>query len=157
MASMTRPSSRSRHSATRLRNISERLSRVPGTTKKVAGISYFRRSGAATEKHSAKPSSKLTSTAPAGSGYLKLTHPHSSDVIYRASRRPDIPRTFADDLAAAFSRALETDPRTAARLLRVFPSGQERLESLDQARQRSRGSHCQREQATECRLFDARD
>ena len=96
-------------------------------------------------------------TAPAGSGYLKLTHPHPSDVIYRAIRRPDIPRTFTDDLAAAFSRALETDPRTAARLLRVFPSGQERLESLDQARQRSRGSHCQREQATECRLFDARD
>ena len=64
-------------------------------------------------------------TAPVGSGYLKLTHPHPSDVIYRAIRRPDIPRTFTDDLAAAFSRALETDPRTAARLLRVFPSGQE--------------------------------
>jgi len=63
-----------------------------------------------------------------GSGYLKLTHPHLSDAIYRVVRRPAVEIGYTDDVVAAFDRALQTDPATALRLLRVFASGHERLE-----------------------------
>ena len=70
----------------------------------------------------------------AGSGYLKLTHPHLSDIIYQVIRRPSGPTPFTDDLVAAFARALATDARIAVRLLRIFSSNHERLQILDQDR-----------------------
>lgn len=69
-----------------------------------------------------------------GSGYLKLTHPHLSDVIYQAIRRPWLPTSCADDLSGAFTKALETDVPTALRLLRVFASGHDRLDVVNPAR-----------------------
>ena len=67
-----------------------------------------------------------------GAGYLKLTHPHLSDAIYRAVRQPPVATAYTRDLADAFARALRTDPPTALRLMRVLASGHERLEILDQ-------------------------
>ena len=69
-----------------------------------------------------------------GSGYLKLTHPHLSDIIYRVIRRPWLPTSCADDLSGAFAKALETDVATALRLLRIFASGHDRLDVVDPAR-----------------------
>ena len=53
--------------------------------------------------------------------YLLLTHPHLSDAIYRALRRPATPLAYANDLGDAFARALaEGDSPLAMRLLRLF-------------------------------------
>jgi predicted RNA-binding protein with RPS1 domain len=67
-----------------------------------------------------------------GAGYLKLTHPHLSDAIYRAVRQPGIAMAYTQDLVGVFAHALRTDPPTALRLMRVLASGHERLEILDQ-------------------------
>ncbi len=74
------------------------------------------------------------STISGSGGYLKLTLPHLSDVIYRVIRRPWLPRSCADDFSGAFAKALETDVLTALRLMRVFTSGHDRLNVVDPAR-----------------------
>ena len=73
----------------------------------------------------------LQGTAQAG-GYVRLTHPHLSDAIYRAIRQPSTGRAYANDLAGVFSRALHEHPVTARRLLRVLGEGHERLKIVDE-------------------------
>ena len=63
--------------------------------------------------------------------YLKVTHPHLSDAIYRAIRKPATPRSFGNDLVNSFDLALKTDSRTARRILRVLADGHSRLALLD--------------------------
>ena len=64
-------------------------------------------------------------------GYLRLTHPHLSDAIYRAIRARGDQIVFARDLANAFAKALETDPAVASRILHRVAEAYERLEGLD--------------------------
>lgn len=66
-----------------------------------------------------------------GSSYLRLTHPHISDSIYRAIRIPGSELAYANDLAEAFQRAWETDLLTLKQLLRVVVLGNERLDVID--------------------------
>ena len=64
--------------------------------------------------------------------YLRLTHPHLSDSIYRSVRNPSSARAFANDLADALLRA-QKDSFTHRQIMRTLASGHERLEALDMA------------------------
>ncbi len=66
-----------------------------------------------------------------GARYLRLTHPHISDAIYRAVREDGSPEAFANDLANALCRAWDTDPFTLRQLLRQLATGNERLDAVD--------------------------
>jgi hypothetical protein len=69
--------------------------------------------------------------SPHSTRYLRLTHPHISDVIYQAVRVPGNPRAYANDLAEAIRRSWDTDLFTLRQLLRVVASGNERLSIID--------------------------
>jgi hypothetical protein len=64
-------------------------------------------------------------------GYVRLTHPHLSDAIYRAIRSKGDEIVLARDLAKAFARAVETDSAVAARILGRIAESHDRLEILD--------------------------
>jgi predicted RNA-binding protein with RPS1 domain len=70
--------------------------------------------------------------------FLRLTHPHISDGIYRAIRDPATPRAFANDLAEAMRRAMASNVMTLRLLLRALSSADpriaERLEDVDLGR-----------------------
>ena len=70
--------------------------------------------------------------------YLRITHPHLSDVIYHAVRERDDPIVCARDLHRAFAKSLESDPSTAQLILHRVAEGHERLDALD-ATQLARG------------------
>jgi hypothetical protein len=62
----------------------------------------------------------ILSLKPSASGYIRLTHPHLSDVIYQALRPRTTNRiTRANDLAFSFERALKTDPILANQILHI--------------------------------------
>jgi hypothetical protein len=70
--------------------------------------------------------------------FLRLTHPHLSDALYRALRGVGSRLAYAHDLAHAFRRALdEREVSMVARLLRLFAGAREnelerqRLEPVD--------------------------
>lgn len=69
--------------------------------------------------------------APHGAKYLRLTHPHLSDSIYRALRVPGNARAYANDLAEALCLAWETDVFTLQQILREFAKENERLAIVD--------------------------
>lgn len=68
---------------------------------------------------------------PHGARYLRLTHPHISDAIYRAVRDDGTPKSFARDLAKALRRARDTDLFTFRQLLRELMTGNDRLDAVD--------------------------
>jgi Flp pilus assembly protein TadD len=59
--------------------------------------------------------------------FLRLTHPHISDAIYRAVRYPMVGRAFANDLANALKMAAETHVPTLRLLMRTLSSVDERI------------------------------
>jgi hypothetical protein len=67
--------------------------------------------------------------------FLRLTHPHISDAIYRAIRDPASQRAFANDLAEAMRRAMVGNITTLRLLLRALSSADpritERLKDVD--------------------------
>ncbi|MCY2963715.1 MAG: ATP-binding protein, partial [Planctomycetota bacterium] len=67
--------------------------------------------------------------------FLRLTHPHISNAIYRAIRDPASPRAFANDLAEAMRRAMASNLTVLRLLLRALSSADpritERLEDVD--------------------------
>ncbi len=53
--------------------------------------------------------------------YVRLTHPHLGDALYREGHDASSPLSWANDLAAVFARAAgESDGKIVVRLLRVF-------------------------------------
>nr|VFJ62526.1 MAG: S1 RNA binding domain-containing protein [Candidatus Kentron sp. FW] len=64
--------------------------------------------------------------------WLRLTHPHIADALYRAIRDPYNPRAMANDLAEAIGLARQTDLPTLRQLLRLLASDHERLDGIDQ-------------------------
>jgi hypothetical protein len=65
--------------------------------------------------------------------YLKLSHPHLSDSIYKALRPgPGAASIHARDLAAAYGRCLDGSPTVAQRVLSSVAAGHERIDHLDQ-------------------------
>ncbi len=62
--------------------------------------------------------------------YIRLTHPHLSDTIYRAIRARADERVLARDLASAFARSLDTNPELAVRILGRIAESHDRLELL---------------------------
>lgn len=65
-------------------------------------------------------------------GYLRLSHPHLSDSIYRTIYENQSPKAAAVDIVTAFEWALSTDFATALRLLRAVASDHARLAIADQ-------------------------
>ncbi len=59
--------------------------------------------------------------------FLRLTHPHISNEIYRAIREPATPRAFANDLAEAMRRAMASNDTTLRLLLRALSSADPRI------------------------------
>lgn len=66
-----------------------------------------------------------------GDGYVRLTHPHLSDVIYKSIRPQSGGIVRADDLANAFERAFRFKDVLASKILFAVSIGGERLEDLD--------------------------
>jgi uncharacterized membrane protein len=62
----------------------------------------------------------ILSIEPSPSGFVRLTHPHLSDVIYQAIRPKNANRiTRAHDLAFSFEKALKTNILIAHQILRI--------------------------------------
>jgi hypothetical protein len=59
--------------------------------------------------------------------YIRLTHPHLSDAIYKAIRPENFGNQRADDLARAFERVVATDDVLASRILLVVAQGGDRV------------------------------
>ena len=59
--------------------------------------------------------------------YLRLTHPHISDAIYKSIRPDRFGHQRADDLANAFERIITVDDVLASRILLVIAQGGERV------------------------------
>ena len=59
--------------------------------------------------------------------YIRLTHPHLSDVVYKAMRPDSGGYQRAEDLTRAFERALLIDEILASRILRSIADGSERI------------------------------
>jgi hypothetical protein len=62
--------------------------------------------------------------------YVRLTHPHLSDAIYKSIRPDDFGNQRADDLANAFEKAILVDDVLASRILFVIAQGGDRI-SID--------------------------
>jgi hypothetical protein len=62
--------------------------------------------------------------------YIRLTHPHLSDVIYKAIRPDKAGYQRAEDLAKAFERTIQLDDVLASRILLAIAQGGERI-SID--------------------------
>jgi hypothetical protein len=73
----------------------------------------------------------FTSTDGQGDGYVRLTHPHLSDIIYKSIRPQSGGIVRADDLANAFERAFKFSDVLATKILLAVSMGGERLEDLD--------------------------
>ena len=73
----------------------------------------------------------LTLSGRAGQ-YVRITHPHLSDVIYQSVREGDDQIVRARDLYRAFARSLESDPTTAWLVLHRVAENHERLAVLDE-------------------------
>lgn len=63
--------------------------------------------------------------------FLRLTHPHLSNAIYRALERRSVPSVIARDLGKAFEKALETSSTVALEILSTVAGGYERLDEAD--------------------------
>jgi hypothetical protein len=63
--------------------------------------------------------------------YIRLTHPHLSDVIYKAMRADSGGFQRAEDLAKAFERALLSDDILASRILRAIADFGERIKEIN--------------------------
>lgn len=59
--------------------------------------------------------------------YLRLTHPHISDAIYKSIRPDTFGHQRADDLAGAFEKVITVDDVLASRILLVIAQGGERV------------------------------
>ncbi len=59
--------------------------------------------------------------------YIRLTHPHLSDSIYKAIRPDNFGYQRANDLASAFEKAITVDDVLASRILLVIAQGGERI------------------------------
>jgi hypothetical protein len=59
--------------------------------------------------------------------YIRLTHPHLSDAIYKAIRPENFGNQRADDLARAFEKVVATDDVLASRILLVVAQGGDRV------------------------------
>jgi hypothetical protein len=73
----------------------------------------------------------FTSTDAQGDGYVRVTHPHLSDAIYKAIRPKTGGFERAEDLAKAFERAFKFTDVLATKILLAVSIGGERLEDLD--------------------------
>ncbi|MGD8456541.1 MAG: hypothetical protein PVF83_09165, partial [Anaerolineales bacterium] len=69
----------------------------------------------------------LLSEKPDAQGYIRLTHPHLSDDIYKAIRPKESGLSRAVDLANAFHHALNTDMNTAFQILRIIAENPPRI------------------------------
>ncbi len=59
--------------------------------------------------------------------YIRLTHPHLSDAIYKAIRPDSFGNQRADDLVRAFEKVIITDDVLASRILLVIAQGGDRI------------------------------
>lgn len=59
--------------------------------------------------------------------YMRLTHPHISDAIYKSIRPDRFGHQRADDLASAFEKTIPVDDVLATRILRAIAHGGERI------------------------------
>ena len=75
--------------------------------------------------------SVLESESKAGE-YIRLTHPHLSDIIYRAIRPGSGGFQRAEDLAKAFECALLSNDILASRILKVIADFGERIKEINQ-------------------------
>ena len=73
----------------------------------------------------------LTLSGRAGK-YVRITHPHLSDVVYQSVREGDDQIVRARDLHQAFAGSLKSDPTTARLLLYRVAENHERLAILDE-------------------------
>lgn len=65
-------------------------------------------------------------TAKSRGRYLRLSHPHLSDAIYRVAFGHQTPRSIGSDLVGAFERSLENDFTTSVRIMNAIASGNAR-------------------------------
>lgn len=65
-----------------------------------------------------------------GNGYVRLTHPHLSDVIYKSIRPKSGGIERAEDLAIAFQRAIKFKDSLASKILLEVSKEGERLEDI---------------------------
>jgi hypothetical protein len=73
----------------------------------------------------------FTSNDAQGDGYVRVTHPHLSDAIYKSIRTKSGGIERAEDLANAFERAFKFTDVLATKILLAVSIGGERLEDLD--------------------------